>query len=56
MDRFKKLGVPSDIIALLARPPLLEFESKDEYFDLVVGSSKTVNPEIERSFCACSLM
>jgi hypothetical protein len=37
MDRFRKLGVPSDILGLIAKPPLLKGESKDEYFDLLAG-------------------
>jgi hypothetical protein len=50
MDRFKKLGVPKDIIALLARPPLLEFESKNEYFDLVAGLFEDHEPRDRAEF------
>jgi hypothetical protein len=50
MGRFKKLGVPSDIMALLAKPPLLEFESKDEYFDLVAGIIEDREPQDRTEF------
>jgi len=37
MDRFKALGVPAEVINLLKKPPLLEGESSEEYFTLVLG-------------------
>ena len=37
MDRFKALGVPDDIINLIAKPPLLQSKSKEEYFDLLAA-------------------
>jgi hypothetical protein len=37
MERFKRLGVPADILAIIAKPPLLQGESKDEYFDILAG-------------------
>jgi hypothetical protein len=37
MERFKRLGVPADILALIAKPPLLQGESKDEYYDILAG-------------------
>ncbi len=37
MERLTKLAIPADILAVIARPPLLKGESKDEYFDLLAG-------------------
>jgi hypothetical protein len=37
MERFTKLNVPADILAIIARPALLKGESKEEYFDLLAG-------------------
>ncbi len=37
MDRFKALGIPADIIALIKNPPLLEGESKEEFFAFLAG-------------------
>ena len=37
MERFEKQGVPADILAAIAKPPLLNGESRDEYFALLAG-------------------
>jgi hypothetical protein len=37
METLKKHGVPADILAIIAKPPLLKGESKDDYFELLAG-------------------
>jgi hypothetical protein len=40
MEIIKKLNVAPDILAVIARPPFLTRESKDEYFDFFAGINK----------------
>jgi hypothetical protein len=37
MDKFERLRVPRDILALVGKPPLLKGESLEEYLDLLAG-------------------